>query len=182
MSRTDEEYLGSYGSTRREVSRGVVTFTDTVEMGPLSSDGNMGAAHAADVIVVEDNDNDARMTVMALKKIQPSLTVQVIVDGALAVEALTGPRALRPRLVFLDLKLPKIGGLEVLRAIKADPTSSGLTVMVLTSSDEPKDVARAHELRCDRYLCKPIDMHEYLQVVREAATPFLMSAVCHAGC
>lgn len=133
-----------------------------------------------DVVVVEDNDDDARMTTMALRKIDPAPTITVVTDGAQAIEALTGSEAERPRVVLLDLKLPKVHGLEVLQAVKSDPEAREIPVLVLTSSDEPSDVARARELGCAEYLCKPVDWDAYMRIVCRSAARYLPPSVCKA--
>jgi|GEM_PF-1381722 len=126
-----------------------------------------------DVVVVEDNEDDARITLMALRRLEPRPKVELIVDGAAAVEALVDKHALYPRLVLLDLKLPRVHGLDVLQAIRGDEKTRGMSVVMLTSSSEPSDVARANELGCQGYLTKPIDWQEYLTLVCEAAAKFL---------
>jgi len=129
-----------------------------------------------DVVVVEDNEDDARITLMALRKLVPPPKVHLILDGADAVEALVKQQSCRPRLVLLDLKLPRVHGLDVLRAIRADERARKLPVVLLTSSNEPVDVKFATEIGCQGYLTKPIDWKEYLNLVCETAVRFLEPA------
>ena len=131
-----------------------------------------------DIVVVEDDTDDAMITMMALRKVAPLPSFRVIEDGAQALEILVGPGALRPRLVFLDLKMPKVHGLELLRAMKADPDACDIPVVILSSSDEPKDVAAARELGCADYLRKPIDWGQYTTLVCNAASRFLPGSRC----
>ena len=126
-----------------------------------------------DVIVVEDSDDDARITMRGLHKVQPQPSVELIVDGASAIEQLTRDTSVHPRLVFLDLKLPKVHGLEVLEAMRSTPECKDTPVVVLTSSDEPRDVNRARELGCSEYLTKPVDWSEYVDLVCTTAARFL---------
>ena len=125
------------------------------------------------VVVVEDNENDAMMTTRALKNVEPPLKVTVLEDGECAVTSLTGPNDIKPDLIFLDLKLPKVHGLEVLKALKLDAAARGVPVLVLSSSDEPKDIETATQLGCEGYLRKPITWPEYRHVVCDSAVKFL---------
>jgi CheY-like chemotaxis protein len=127
------------------------------------------------IVVVEDNDDDARLTTRALKQLSPRPLITLVEDGAKAIELLTGPEALKPDLILLDLKLPKVNGLEVLKEVKEDKIVGATPVIVLTSSDEPSDVSRARELGCVEYLCKPVDWREYLSLVSETVTRCLPS-------
>jgi two-component system response regulator len=137
--------------------------------------------HDPDVVIVEDNEDDARMTTMALRGIEPRPSVTVLVDGAKALEHLLGEDRLRPQLVLLDLKLPKVHGLDVLAALKGDVDCHDLPVLVLTSSDEPSDVKRAQTLGCQGYLCKPVDWKEYLKLVCSEAADYLKDSTCTDG-
>jgi two-component system, response regulator len=134
-----------------------------------------------DVVVIEDNEDDADMTLMALRRIEPNPSMVVIPDGEQALEGLLGEKRLRPRVVFLDLKLPKVHGLDVLAAMKADPQVQNIPVLIWTSSDEPRDVGRARELGCEEYMCKPIDWKEYLDLVCRNAVRYLEGCTYLAG-
>ena len=130
------------------------------------------------VIVVEDNEDDAAITMRGLGKVYPTLLVDLIVDGASAITRLTDREAERPELVFLDLKLPKVNGLDVLAAIRSAGATKELPVVVFTSSDEPRDVSRARELGCIAYLTKPIDWDEYIRLVCQTAAGLIPGARC----
>ena len=129
-----------------------------------------------DVVVVEDNEDEARMTLMSLRRIEPAPKVVVIPDGQQAIDQLTGETHLRPQVVLLDLKLPKVHGLDILAAIKAG--AEKMAVLILTSSDHPADIERAQSLGCDGYLCKPIDWEEYVQLVCRSTARYLKDSSC----
>lgn len=117
---------------------------------------------ATTILVVEDNEDDVFFMRRTLKAVAPDVAARFALDGHEALEYLRGEgkfadRAQNPlpALVFLDLKLPFVHGLDVLAAIRADPVLQGLRVYVLTSSSEEKDRARAQELGVQGYLVKP---------------------------
>jgi chemotaxis family two-component system response regulator Rcp1 len=122
------------------------------------------------ILLVEDNPGDVRLTQEALKEAKFRNTVQVVGDG---VEALAYLRqqgkysaATRPHLVMLDLNMPRMDGREVLQAIKGDPDLRRIPVVVLTSSEAESDIARAYELHANCYVTKPVDIDHFLQVVK----------------
>lgn len=130
------------------------------------------------VLVVEDNPDDEALTLRALRKCGLPVRVTVARDGAEAVEVLKGDlHAIgldtAPRLMLLDLKLPKMGGLEVLEAVRANPKTASMPVVCLTSSDELSDTDRAYGLGANSFVRKPIDFEEYLSVVCKAAEYWL---------
>ncbi len=129
------------------------------------------------ILVVEDSSDDARMTIRALTKLDTSPTIKLVRDGSEALEALVGQDACRPELIFLDLKLPKVHGFEVLRELRNNPNTREIPIVVLTSSDDPKDIAKAAELGATEYLCKPMDWTHYTRVVCQAAAKYLTSIV-----
>ena len=130
------------------------------------------------IVVVEDNSDDVFMTMRALRKLSPSPTIKLVRDGAEAVECLIGDGACHPEMVFLDLKLPKVHGLEILRLMREDPIARSIPVVVLTSSDDPKDIATAKELGASEYIRKPIDWLEYAHLLCVAAEKFMSSGAC----
>lgn len=130
------------------------------------------------VVVVEDTDDDAQITIRGLRSLNPEPLVRVIDDGASALAELAERVKVLPKLVFLDLKLPKVHGLDVLAAIKASPVSREIPVVVLTSSSEPRDISRAHELGCAEFLTKPIEWTEYIRLVCETAAKYIPGCVC----
>jgi len=135
-------------------------------------------ADLVQVVVVEDNADDALLTMRALSKLKPAVSVKLVRDGAEALELLVGNGACRPQLIFLDLKLPKVHGLEVLRLLREDPASRKIPVVVLTSSDDPRDIAKAKEFGAERYIRKPIDWELYANAICEVAETLLSSVSC----
>lgn len=124
-----------------------------------------------DILLVEDNPRDVELTLAALRKARLANRIRVASNGAEALEYLfsTGTDAERtigdrPRLVLLDLKLPRVDGLEVLRSLKSDPKTRDIPVVVLTVSQRSKDVTQARQLGADAYIVKPIDFKRLSEV------------------
>lgn len=125
-----------------------------------------------DILVVEDNPDDVTLTLRALSQHNLANSVHVARDGAEALEYLrTSPV---PKVMLLDLKLPKITGLEVLAAVKADPRLRTLPVVVLTSSREEPDIARAYALGVNSYIVKPVEFGHFVRAVSEAGLSWLI--------
>jgi chemotaxis family two-component system response regulator Rcp1 len=122
------------------------------------------------ILLVEDNPGDVRLTREALKEAKFRNTVQVVGDGieALAYLRQQGPYsgAMRPHLIMLDLNLPRMDGREVLAAIKKDADLRRIPVVVLSSSEAETDIARAYELHANAYVTKPVDIDHFLAVVK----------------
>jgi two-component system, response regulator len=121
------------------------------------------------VLLVEDNDDDEELTKMALRK--GNITNEVIVarDGAEAIEAIFGSSDEEPELptlTLLDLKLPKIDGLEVLRRIRTDERTRLMPIVILTASKEQEDVIESYQLGANAYVRKPIDFSRFVEAVR----------------
>jgi len=126
-----------------------------------------------EILLVEDNPDDVKLTLRAFKKHRLSNRIQVVRDGAEALEFIfcTGAFAHRhiengPKVVLLDLKLPKVDGLEVLRRIKADPRTRAIPVVVLTSSREDRDVVESYQLGVNSYIVKPVDFEQFIESAR----------------
>ncbi|MBS2025142.1 MAG: response regulator [Deltaproteobacteria bacterium] len=126
-------------------------------------------AHApGPILLVEDNPDDVALTLRALKKNKIENAVVVAKDGVEALDFLfsTGPHSGRdpepPALMLLDLKLPRVDGLEVLQRMRQDPRTRLLRVVVLTTSAEDRDIQRAYELGATSYVCKPVDFDLFL--------------------
>ena len=124
-------------------------------------------------MLVEDNPNDEELTLYALRKNNITNQIQVLRDGAEALEYLfcTGAFADRqtndpPKVVLLDLKLPKVDGLEVLERIKADARTRIIPVVVLTSSQEERDIVESYQLGVNSYIVKPVDFEQFIEAVR----------------
>ena len=127
---------------------------------------------AVDILLVEDNPDDVELTRRALRNRNIVNPIRVVEDGAAALDLLIGPgSATLPRLphvVFLDLKLPKISGLEVLERLRADERTRNLPVVVLSSSREEPDVQRAYALGANSYVVKPVQFEAFVDAVAGA--------------
>ncbi len=133
------------------------------------------------ILLVEDNENDEVLTLRALKKSHISNRVVVVRDGAEALDYLfvRGVHASRPatevpQVILLDLKLPKIDGLEVLRTLRGDDRTKLLPVVVLTSSAEEQDVIRSYGLGANSYVRKPVDFNQFVEAVRQLGLYWLV--------
>jgi two-component system response regulator len=134
-----------------------------------------------EILLVEDNPDDVELTIHALKKHNLANHIEIVRDGAEALDFLlcTGPYAGRnsddgPRVVLLDLKLPKVSGLEVLRRIKADPRTQAIPVVVVTSSREDRDIVESYELNVNSYVVKPVDFAQFTEAVRQLGLYWLL--------
>lgn len=125
-----------------------------------------------DILLVEDDSRDVRLTLQALESARLKNKVQVARDGEEALDIIfnRGPHrdnpASPPKLVLLDLKLPKVDGLEVLREIKARPETQAIPVVVLTSSAEEKDLIESYKLGVNSYIQKPVDFDQFRETIR----------------
>ena len=133
------------------------------------------------ILLVEDNPDDVDLTLRALKKNNIANEVVVAGDGAEALEYLmaTGKYAERaiadlPEVILLDLKLPKVSGLEVLRAMRADPRTQLLPVVVLTSSSEEMDVVSSYQLGANSFIHKPVDFDQFVEAIRQLGLYWLV--------
>lgn len=133
------------------------------------------------ILLVEDNEEDLRLTLYSLQKENLANQVAIARDGEEALDFLfrQGAFANRPgddppRLVLLDLKLPKIDGLEVLRRIKGQPRTKAIPVVILTSSREEQDLIESYQLGVNSYIQKPVDFGQFRQTVRQAGLYWLL--------
>jgi two-component system response regulator len=131
------------------------------------------------ILLVEDNPDDEALTLRALRKNNIKNEVVVARDGAQALDILFGTgerqgRPLLPQLILLDLKLPKVDGLEVLGRIRADARTSLLPVVILTSSNEERDVAEGYRLGANSYVRKPVDFDQFLEAARQLGLYWLV--------
>lgn len=125
------------------------------------------------ILLAEDNANDLELTLAALQQHHLANEIVAVRDGAEALDylyrrgAFAGVVAEPPALVLLDLKMPRVDGLEVLRVIKADPALRMIPVVMLTSSREESDLVRSYELGVNAYVVKPVDFSEFMEAVRQ---------------
>lgn len=137
--------------------------------------------HEVEILLVEDNPADVELTLRALAKHNLANKVLVVGDGAEALDYLfaTGSYAgrapnQRPRVIFLDLKLPKVSGLDVLRRVKSDERTKRIPVVVLTSSNEERDIVMSYELGGNSYVVKPVDFERFSQAIQELGLYWLV--------
>ena len=134
----------------------------------------MDEMQQVEILLVEDSKTDAELTLRALKKNNLANNVVWVEDGAEALDFMfcTGSYAGRangfPRLVLLDLKLPKIDGIEVLSRLKADQRTKMIPVVMVTSSAEDRDVIESYRLGVNSYLVKPVDFGQFIEVISQA--------------
>ena len=136
---------------------------------------------AVEILLVEDNPHDVELTLHALERDHVANRIHVVRDGAEALDYLfaTGEYAGRdtddkPRMILLDLKLPKVDGMEVLRRIKKDPSTRMIPVVVLTSSREEHDVVESYSLGVNSYITKPVDFEQFTKAVRQLGLYWLL--------
>lgn len=133
------------------------------------------------ILLIEDNPDDEALTIRALKKNNIKNEVVVLRDGVQALDYLfckgayedRDPRD-KPQIILLDLKLPKIDGLEVLRQIRTHDATKLIPVVILTSSREEKDLASGYELGANSYVCKPVKFEDFLKAVRQLGIFWLL--------
>mgnify|MGYP001558594093 CR=1 FL=1 len=137
--------------------------------------------HNKIILLVEDNPDDEALTLRALSKSKILNEIVVTRDGAEALDYLFGAGAyagrdtsVQPQLILLDLKLPKIDGLEVLKRLRADPRTSLLPVTVLTTSNEERDVVTSYQLGVNSYVRKPVDFDSFIEAVRQLGLYWLV--------
>ncbi len=126
-----------------------------------------------EILLVEDNPDDRELALHALRKHHIANQIQVARDGAEALDFIYGRREFAgrgseplPKVILLDLKLPKVDGLEVLRQLKADPYTKAIPVVVMTSSREEQDLVRSYDLGVNSYIVKPLDFGQFSEAVR----------------
>jgi two-component system, response regulator len=139
-----------------------------------SRKARMGETKAVEVLLVEDNSSDAELTLHALRKNKLADQIQLARDGEEALDflfcrgAFSSRRFERaPTLVLLDLKLPKVDGLQVLRAVKSDPRTKAIPIIVLTSSKEERDLVASYRLGVNSYIQKPVSFRDFQDVVKQ---------------
>jgi two-component system response regulator len=141
----------------------------------------MPESEPVEILLVEDNPSDAELALHALKKCKVANHILHVRDGAEALDFLFRRGAYsarndenRPVLVLLDLKLPKVDGLQVLKQIKSDPRTKAIPVILLTSSKEESDMTAGYQLGVNSYIQKPVNFGEFQEVVRQLGMYWLL--------
>jgi CheY-like chemotaxis protein len=141
----------------------------------------MSENDAVQILIVEDTPEDLELALRALRKANLSNRIQVARDGAEAIEFIFAEGAHsgrnvenRPKVILLDLKLPKIDGMEVLRRLKSDPRTKAIPVVVLTSSKEQKDVVESYQLGVNSYIVKPVNFEGFVAAVQDLGMYWLL--------
>jgi two-component system, response regulator len=136
---------------------------------------------SVDILMVEDNPDDEQLTLRALRKYQLTNRIHIVRDGQEALDYIfcTGPYAERnihdhPHVILLDIKLPLIDGLEVLRRIKADDRTRTIPVVMLTSSREERDLVESYRLGVNSYIVKPVDFDQFTESARTLGMYWLL--------
>ena len=140
----------------------------------------MSQHKAFDILIVEDNPSDAELTVRSLRKQNLANRIYVAEDGAEALDFIfcKGKFSDRnfqqpPKVIFLDLKLPKISGLQVLNEVKSNPETKMMPVVIITSSKEDPDIRTAYNLGANSYIVKPVDFDVFIQAINHAGLYWL---------
>jgi two-component system response regulator len=141
----------------------------------------MMVENSIEILLVEDNPNDVELTLHALRKNNIANSIHVARDGAEALEFLfgTGEYIKRninrpPKVILLDLKLPKMDGMEVLKRIKSDERTRSIPVVVLTSSREERDIVESYRLGVNSFITKPVDFEQFTEAVRQLGLYWLL--------
>jgi CheY-like chemotaxis protein len=140
----------------------------------------MQSVEQIDILLVEDNALDAELTMLSLKDQKVANKITWVKDGQQALDyvfrhgAYEGRTDAGPRLIFLDLKMPRVDGTEVLRAIKADERTKRIPVIIMTSSNEESDIARTYDLGANSYVVKPVDFDALAEVARQIGLYWLV--------
>jgi two-component system, response regulator len=127
------------------------------------------ASEPKTILLIEDNADDEQLTLRAMRQSEVPNMILVARDGAEALDQLFGPNSASrlPDLILLDLKLPKVSGLEVLQKIRSEEKTRALPIVVLTSSDEEKDIVESYNHGANSYIRKPVDFDEFIDAVRQ---------------
>lgn len=126
------------------------------------------------ILLVEDNPDHALLTQRALAKGNVANPVELVQDGQEALDRLFDTGKALPTLILLDLKLPKVDGLEVLKRMRGDARTHRIPVVILTTSDDERDRAAGYDLGCNSYIRKPVDFDQFAEAVRELGMYWLV--------
>jgi two-component system response regulator len=140
----------------------------------------MTAPDAPSILLVEDNPDDEELTLLALRESRVANRVDVVRDGEEALRYLLGGAQV-PQLVLLDLKLPKIDGLQVLKRIRAERRTAFVPVVVLTTSNEERDLIESYAGGANSYIRKPVDFERFSRAIRELSVYWLVLNECPEG-
>jgi two-component system response regulator len=141
----------------------------------------MSENNAVEILIVEDTPEDLELALRALRKANLANHIHIARDGAEAMEFLFAEGAHKgrkiedgPKVILLDLKLPKVDGMEVLRRVKSDPRTRTIPVVVLTSSKEQKDVVESYQLGVNSYIVKPVNFERFVAAVQDLGMYWLL--------
>ena len=129
---------------------------------------------AVEILLIEDSHQDAELAIRALKKSNLANHLLHLEDGQDAIDYLFDDNNEMPRLILLDLKMPKVDGLEVLRRLKGDPVKRTIPVVVLTSSKEERDIVETYKLGVNAYIVKPVDFDQFVKAVTQVGLFWLV--------
>lgn len=141
----------------------------------------MSEFQQVEILYAEDNPADAELTLRTLKEKKIANNIVWVQDGAAALDfiRMQGKYANRmggmPKMVLLDLKMPKVDGIDVLKALKSDPATQSIPVVIMTSSHEETDLVKTYKLGVNSYIVKPVDFDKFAQVVSEVGLYWLVS-------
>jgi CheY-like chemotaxis protein len=131
-----------------------------------------------DILLVEDSHDDADLAMRVLKQDNPGTRVKVVYDGAdllnyLFDDSVNVRQHLLPKVIYLDVKLPRLSGIQVLEKLKAHPAARMIPIVILTSSNQEQDIAACYSLGANSYLVKPIDFHRYQKLIIDSSRYWL---------
>jgi len=134
-----------------------------------------------EILLVEDNKSDALLTIRALKKHNFANNLIHLTDGAQAIDYIFGvgefegrDTTVKPKVIFLDLKMPKVSGLEVLKVLKGDELTKNIPIVMMTSSKEEKDIVESHKLGVNSYVVKPVGFENFSKTIADLGFYWLM--------